>query len=96
MGCLDTAGLGVGIARASDTVSQLDKDVRAIVGPGYPIRRHETVLELTYQAQLTPWWQVQPTAQYVFNLNAGVPDPRRPGKRLGDAAVFGLRTAITF
>ena len=91
----DTAGLGVAFARASDTVSQLDKDVRAGT-PGYPIRRVEALLELTYQAQVAPWWQVQPTAQHVFNLNAGVPDPRRPGKRLGDAAVFGLRTAITF
>ncbi len=92
----DTAGLGFAIARTSDTVSQLDKDVRAATGTNYPIRRHESVLELTYQAQIAPWWQVQPTFQYVFNLNGGVPNPNRPGRRLGDAAVLGIRTGITF
>ncbi len=92
----DTAGLGFGIARTSDTTSQLDSDVRVATGTNYPIRRHETVLELTYQTQLAPWWQVQPTFQYVFNLNGGVPNPSQPGKRLGDAAVLGLRTGVTF
>lgn len=93
----DTAGIGVGVARTSDTAAQLDKDVRTLTGnPAYPIRRHETVLELTYQAQIAPWWQVQPTFQYLFNLNGGVPNPRDPGKRLGDAAVLGVRTGVTF
>ena len=92
----DTVGLGVAYARISDTASQLDSDTARFTGAFYPIRRSETVLELTYQAQLAPWWQVQPTAQYVFNPNGGVPDPLNPAKRLGDAAVFGVRTTITF
>ncbi len=92
----DTVGLGVAYARISDTASKLDSDTARFTGGFYPIRRAETVLELTYQAQIAPWWQVQPTAQYVFNLNGGVPNPQNPIKRLGDAAVFGLRTTITF
>ncbi len=92
----DTAGLGVAVARIGDTAAQLDADTRFAAGGSYPIRRHETVLELTYQAQIAPWWQVQPSAQYVFNLNGGVPNPKNPTKRLGDAAVFGLRTNVTF
>jgi len=92
----DTVGLGVAYARISDTASKLDSDTARFTGGLYPIRRHETVLELTYQAQLTPWWQLQPAAQYVFNLNGGVPNPQSPAKRLGDAAVFGLRTTVTF
>ena len=92
----DTAGLGFGLARISDTAVQRDKDTRALTDPLYPIRRHESVLELTYQAQIAPWWQVQPTAQYVFNLNGGVPNPLAPTKRLNDAAVLGLRTGVTF
>ena len=39
---------------------------------------------------------MQPTAQYVFNLNGGVPNPQQPAKRLPDAAVLGLRTTVTF
>jgi len=92
----DTAGLAVGYARYSDTASKSDSDNRTLSGTDYPIRRTETVLEATYQAQIAPWWQVQPSAQYVFNLNGGVLDPRRPGKRLGDAAVLILRTNVSF
>ena len=92
----DTAGLGFALSRTSDTAVQRDSDTRALVDATYPIRRHESVLELTYQVQIAPWWQVQPTAQYVFNLNGGVLNPANPSKRLGDAAVFGIRTDVTF
>ena len=91
----DTAGLAVGYARISDTASKLDSDQLAQDGVT-PVRRHETVLEATYQAQIAPWWQVQPYAQYVFNLNGGVANPLVPGKRLGDAAVLGVRTTVAF
>jgi len=92
----DTVGLGVAYARISDTASKLDSDTARFTGGFYPVRRHETVLEATYQAQIAPWWQVQPTAQYVFNPNGNVPNPRNPAKRLGDAAILGLRTTVTF
>jgi porin len=92
----DTVGLGIGIARISDTASKLDSDNARYAGTATPIRRHETVLELSYQAQIAPWWQVQPDLQYVFNPGGGVTDPLRPGKRLGDAVVLGLRTNVTF
>ncbi len=92
----DTLGLAFALARISDTAAKLDSDTARFTGGLYPIRRHESVLELTYQAQIAPWWQVQPTAQYVFNLNGGVPNPQQPSKRLSDAAVLGLRTTITF
>jgi len=92
----DTVGLGFALARISDTAAKLDADTARFTGGPYPIRRHESVLELTYQAQVAPWWQVQPTAQYVFNPNGGVPNPQRPLKRLGDAGVLGVRTTITF
>ncbi len=92
----DTAGLAFGLSRVSDTASQLDADTARLTGKPYPIRRHESVLEATYQAQLAPWLQVQPTAQYIFNPNGGVPNPQRPAKRLGDAAVVGIRGSVTF
>jgi len=92
----DTAGLAFALARISDTAAKLDSDTARFTGGLYPVRRHESVLELTYQAQVAPWWQVQPTAQYVFDPNGGVPNPQQPAKRLGDAAVLGLRTTVTF
>ena len=60
------------------------------------MRWAEIVIEATYRLQLTPWWQLQPNFQYVINPSAGILDPNRPGRRLGDAAVFGLRTTVTF
>ena len=92
----DTAGLGFALARISDTAAKLDSDIVFYTGQPYPIRRFEALLELTYQAQIAPWWQVQPDAQYVFNPNGGVPNPLNPRKRVGDAAVFGVRTNVTF
>ena len=91
----DTAGIAVGYARISDTAAKHDSDIRLQDGTT-PIRRHETVLELAYQAQIVPWLQIQPYAQYVFNLNGGVQNPQAPNKRLGDAAVLALRSTITF
>ena len=61
-----------------------------------PLRSGELVLELTYKFQITPWWQLQPDFQYIFNPGGGIANPNVPGRRLGDAAVFALRTVITF
>ena len=92
----DTLGLGLGIARFSDTAAKLDSDRALLAGAPRRIRRHETVVELAYQAQVAPWWTVQPTAQYVANLNGGADDPARPGRRLPNAVVLGLRTVVAF
>ena len=92
----DTVGLGVGWARIGDAARDRDLAVaRQSVGFG-PVRTREVVLEVSYQHQIAPWWQVQPDFQYVFNPGGGLVNPDRPDQRLGDAAIFGLRTSITF
>jgi porin len=92
----DTMGLGVGWARISDTARAGDAALAASSGGFSPIRTSEVVLEVTYQAQLAPWWSVQPDFQYVFNPGGGILNPNQPTKRVGDAAILGLRTSITF
>ena len=92
----DTAGIAFGLARNSDTATKLDADVARLINPAFPRRRFESVLEVTYQAQIAPWFQIQPTAQYIFNINGGVLQPGSATKRVGDAAVFGLRTNVAF
>jgi carbohydrate-selective porin OprB len=62
----------------------------------YTLHGYETVLELSYQAQALPWLQVQPDIQYVIDPGGGIPDPSRPGQRVGSAAVFGLRIVAAF
>jgi porin len=91
----DTIGLGLGLARIGDTAQNGDAAFAAATGSFYPIRTTESVIELTYQAQLTPWWVVQPDFQYIFNPGGGILDPS--GTRvLDDAAILGARTVITF
>jgi porin len=92
----DQVGLAVAYARIGSAARAFDADVASFTGLSYPMRSGETLLELTYQFQLTPWWQLQPDFQYVFNPSGGVPSLSTPSRRVGDAAVFGLRTAITF
>ena len=90
----DTLALGVAHARFSDRVSKADRDA-ARFGSPRPVRRSETVLELTYQAVVTPWWQVQPMTQYIFRPS-GEANPNRPGRRLLKALVMGMRMNFTF
>jgi porin len=93
----DTVGLGVGYARIGSSARRLDTDYIYYGTGGYtPLRRNETVLELTYQAQVTPWLALQPDFQYVFNPGGGVVNPTNPNRRIGDAAIFGLRSTIVF
>ena len=92
----DQVGLAVAYARIGGAARGFDADVARFSGASYPIRSAETVLEVTYRLQLAPWWQLQPDFQYVFSPGGGLPTPNAPVRRLGDAAVLGLRTAITF
>ncbi len=61
-----------------------------------PVRGGETYLEVTYQYQATPWWQLQPDLQYVFNPGGGVANPNAPNQQVGNELVLGLRTNILF
>lgn len=92
----DTVGLGFAWTRISDTARAGDSRLNAITVGGYPIRNSETLLELSYQAQIVPWLIVQPDFQYVFHPGGGIPNPDQPGKRVGDAAILGVRTSVTF
>lgn len=92
----DTVGIAYGYAQIGNAARALDMDTAAIAGAGYPVRSHEAVLEVTYQAQVTDWWQLQPDFQYVFNPNGGVPNPNAPGRKTGSAAVFAVRSVIAF
>jgi porin len=92
----DTLGIGLGYARASPYASGLDEDTSVFSKSSFPVRGGETFIEATYQYELTPWCQIQPDFQYVFNPGAGVPNPDSPGNRIKNEAVFGLRVNITF
>ena len=97
----DVLGLGMGYAHVSPVASALDADTTFFneVG-GTPVnqivRKSETYLELTYLAQVRPWWQIQFDVQYVFNPGGGIVNPNVPTQVLADELVFGMRTNVLF
>ena len=78
----DVAGVGVAHSSVSDKYSRSQEAL------GERGSSAETVLEVTYKAQLAPWWSVQPDLQYIFNPS-GVDGSH-------DALVLGVRTALAF
>jgi porin len=92
----DTLGIGYGLAKVSSGAQSADRAVAAYGGMPYPIRSSESFIEVTYQAQITPWLQVQPDFQYVFSPGGGIQDPYNPSRRIANEAIFGVRTNITF
>jgi porin len=88
----------VAYARIGDAATGLDRDARFFSGTSRPVRDYEMAVELTYRAQVTPWWTVQPDLQFILHPGGHVPDPTDPvGLRpTRDAVVLGVRTAIVF
>jgi len=95
---LDLLGLAVSYARVGCTDRRLDRDLILFTGVGRPVRDYESVLELTNQAHVSPWWVVQPDLQLVFHPGGytAAPPPASAGRPIPNALVLGLRSAITF
>jgi len=89
----DTFGIGMGYAQVSARAAGLDRDTAAFTGAFSPARTGETFVEVTYAYAFTPWLQLQPDVQYVFNPGGGVANPADTGK-IKDEFVLGLRTNI--
>lgn len=93
----DTFGCAAAYSQLSPSIRALDKDTAFYAGEALPIRAYELALELTYQAQIDPSWIIQPDFQYIFRPGGGVINPVNSAMgRIPDAAVFGLRTSISF
>ncbi len=91
----DTLGIGYGFAHVGSSASALDRD-HATFGTAIPVRGTEHFIEITYQYQVAPWWQLQPDFQYVINPGGGIQIPLNTAQTVGDEAVIGVRTTITF
>ena len=66
-------------ARAADTTNRNSR----ISVPDY-----EAVLELTYRAQITPWFALQPDVQWIIHPGGST--------AIDNALVIGLRAAVSF
>jgi len=92
----DTVGVALAWANVSHAQRSLDRDTNFYSGVNSPIQSSEVVLEVTYQAPITPWLTMQPYFQYVFHPGGGVPQANDPTQALKNAAIFGLRGTLTF
>lgn len=91
----DVLTFGVAYAHISPDASALDNDI-ALTTPPYPVRDYEMVFEVSYQAQLAPWWILQPDLQYIVHPGGNVPDPNNPAATVANAFVAGVRSTIKF
>jgi porin len=89
----DVLGLAFSYLGMSRSLSDLDRDDCRLNNACITRRDHETVIELTYLAAITPWWSLQPNLQYVIHPGGHVPSPTGPGA-IPDAMVGGLRTSF--
>ena len=92
----DSVGLGFGYTHVSKGAAGLDQDTAIYSGSYNPPRSSEKFVELTYQYQVKPWWQLQPDLQFVINPGAGVNNPSDPSSRIRNELVVGLRSTIAF
>jgi porin len=91
----DTLTVGAAYSKISSEAADLDRQRRALDGP-YPIRDGEAAFELTYQAQIAPWWNVQPDLQYIVHPGGNVPSEKNTARAIGNALVVGVRSTVTF
>lgn len=92
----DSAGLDIGVAKVSERARTLDRD-SALYGQGHtPIRNIETLVELTYQYQLTPSIMVQPDLQYIFSPGGSIDNPSKNSAILHNELVAGMRINMSF
>jgi porin len=86
----DSVGVAGSYLRISDHISQAANDASAAFGMPLLVADYEAVLEVTYKAQLSAWWTLQPSIERVWHpgahLVAAIPD----------ATVFILQTTLRF
>lgn len=93
----DNFGLAASFSQLSPGLRELELEKAFFEKTTLPLRNYELVFELTYQAQIVSGWTVQPDFQYIFHPGGGTIDPVNPFVgRIPDAAVFGVRTQISF
>lgn len=93
----DTVGVAFALSRISRSARGFDTDTILATGVAGPRRSSEAVVEATYQAVLGPGVTLQPDFQYVFRPSGGIVNPRDPnGRRIENAAVFGLRGIVRY
>ncbi len=87
----DVFGVAFAYSGLSDDASGFDIDSGETI-----IRNYESLLEVSYIAEIVPGFALQPDFQYFWNPGGHVPDEDDPSVAVPNAAVFGFRTTISY
>jgi porin len=90
----DKIGVAFAYARVGTNARGLDADTGLFGGFYFPVRKSETAIEMMYQAQLTPWWLLQPELQYIISPGGGVLNT--DGTIRQNAWVIAVRSSLNF
>jgi len=86
----DVIGIGVAYTGLSDEAAVFHAP------PGACFNQNcEALLELTYAAEITPRWTLQPVVQYIHNPGGGLSEEAAEDG-ISDALVLGVRTMVNF
>lgn len=92
----DKFGASFLYAHMSDRARAFDRDRIAFTGIGQPLRDYELTFDLTYLAQITPGWSLQPLFQYIVHPGGHVPDPLSASRPVKNGALVGVRSTLKF
>ena len=92
----DKLGVGFAYARISNQARDLDRDFDLIAHDGRPVRDAETLLSLSYLAEIRQGWVVHPSFQYILHPGGGYVMDGNVPRAVGNAAVLGVRTVLKF
>ncbi|MFM8339648.1 MAG: carbohydrate porin, partial [Fluviibacter sp.] len=92
----DIIGLGFAWAKFTPYLNGQIAGQNAQAGTQTPMATAESVIELTYQAPISPWLTLQPFFQYSMNPGGKAPMPNNPNQAIPSATVVGLRANVAF
>ena len=92
----DILGLGFAWAKFTPYLNGQIAAENALSGTQTPMPQPEQLIELTYQAPISPWLTLQPFAQYAINPGGKAPMPNNPNLAIPNATIVGVRANIAF
>ncbi|MBU3658112.1 MAG: carbohydrate porin [Rhodocyclaceae bacterium] len=92
----DIIGLGFGWAKFTPYLNNQVSAQNAGSSTPMPLPKPESLIELTYQAPLSPWLTMQPFLQIIANPGGSASMPNNPNQAIPHATVVGLRANVAF
>lgn len=92
----DILGLGFAWAKFTPYLNGQIAAQNLIAQTQTPLVQAESLVELTYQAAINPWLNLQPFIQLAINPGGKAPMPNNPNQAIPNATIVGLRANIAF